>query len=36
MVQMIEINRAYENNSKMIQTHDSLMGKLINEAASYR
>ena len=36
MVQMIEINRAYENNSKMIQTHDSLMGKLINEAASFR
>jgi flagellar basal-body rod protein FlgG len=36
MVQMIEINRAYENNSKMIQTHDSLMGRLINEAASYR
>jgi flagellar basal-body rod protein FlgG len=36
MVQMIEINRAYENNSKMIQTHDNLMGKLINEAAAYR
>jgi flagellar basal-body rod protein FlgG len=36
MVQMIEINRAYENNSKMIQTHDAIMGKLINEAASYR
>jgi len=36
MVQMIEINRAYENNSKMIQTHDALMGKLINEAAVYR
>lgn len=36
MVQMIEINRAYENNSKMIQTHDSLMGKLINEAATFR
>ena len=36
MVQMIEINRAYENNSKMIQTHDAIMGKLINEAATYR
>jgi flagellar basal-body rod protein FlgG len=36
MVQMIEINRAYENNSKMIQTHDSLMGRLINEAAAFR
>lgn len=36
MVQMIEVNRAYENNQKMIQTHDSLMGKLINEATVYR
>lgn len=36
MVQMIEVNRAYENNQKMIQTHDQLMGKLINEAALYR
>lgn len=36
MVQMIEINRAYENNSKMIQTHDALLGKLINEAAAFR
>jgi flagellar basal-body rod protein FlgF len=36
MVKMIEVNRAYENNQKMIQTHDSLMSKLINEAAVYR
>ncbi|MEI8093004.1 MAG: flagellar hook-basal body protein [Spirochaetales bacterium] len=36
MVQMIEINRAYENNQKMIQTHDALMGKLINEASAFR
>ncbi len=33
MVEMIEVNRAYEANSRMIQTEDSLMGKLINEAA---
>lgn len=36
MVQMIEVNRAYENNSKMIQTHDAIMNKLINEAAVFR
>ena len=36
MVQMIEVNRAYETNAKMIQTTDNLMGKLINEAAVYR
>jgi flagellar basal-body rod protein FlgF len=31
MVQMIEVNRAYEANSKSIQTHDALAGRLINE-----
>lgn len=31
MVQMIEVNRAYEANQKTIQTQDSLLGKLINE-----
>lgn len=31
MVQMIEINRAYEANQKVIQTTDSLTGKLFNE-----
>ncbi|RPJ06200.1 MAG: flagellar hook-basal body protein [Spirochaetaceae bacterium] len=31
MVHMIEVNRAYEANSKVIQTHDSLAGKVINE-----
>ncbi|MBN2050702.1 MAG: flagellar hook-basal body protein [Spirochaetales bacterium] len=36
MVRMIEVNRAYEANQKVIQTHDSLAGKLINEAALYR
>jgi flagellar basal-body rod protein FlgF len=31
MVQMIEVNRAYEANQKAIQTHDALAGRLINE-----
>jgi flagellar basal-body rod protein FlgF len=31
MVEMIEVNRAYEANQKSIQTHDQLLGKLINE-----
>jgi flagellar basal-body rod protein FlgG len=31
MVQMIEVNRAYEANQKTIQTHDSLLGRLVNE-----
>jgi flagellar basal-body rod protein FlgG len=31
MVQMIEVNRAYEANQKSIQTHDSLLGRLVNE-----
>ena len=31
MVRMIEVNRAYEANQKSIQTHDNLMGKLVNE-----
>jgi flagellar basal-body rod protein FlgF len=31
MVQMIEVNRAYEANQKTIQTEDSTLGKLINE-----
>jgi flagellar basal-body rod protein FlgG len=33
MVQMIEINRAYEANQKVIQTHDSMLGILINQVA---
>lgn len=36
MVRMIEVNRAYEANQKVIQTHDTLAGKLINDAAVYR
>jgi flagellar basal-body rod protein FlgF len=31
MVRMIEVNRAYEANQKSIQTHDTLLGRLINE-----
>ena len=33
MVQMIEVNRAYEANQKVIQTHDSMLGTLINQYA---
>ncbi|GAB6391679.1 MAG: flagellar basal-body rod protein FlgG [Treponematales bacterium] len=33
MVQMIEVNRAYEANQKVIQTHDSMLGTLINQIA---
>ncbi len=32
MVQLIEVNRAYEANQKTIQTQDALTGKLINDA----
>jgi flagellar basal-body rod protein FlgG len=31
MVQMIEVNRAYEANQKVIQTGDSMLGVLINQ-----
>jgi flagellar basal-body rod protein FlgF len=31
MVQMIEVNRAYEANQKSIQSEDAMLGKLINE-----
>jgi flagellar basal-body rod protein FlgF len=33
MVEMIEVNRAYEANAKAMQTHDQLLGRLINEVA---
>ncbi|MBT3274066.1 MAG: flagellar basal-body rod protein FlgF [Spirochaetales bacterium] len=32
MVNLIEVNRAYEANQKTIQTQDDITGKLINEA----
>lgn len=31
MVQMIEVNRAYEANQKVIQAEDAMLGKLIND-----
>jgi flagellar basal-body rod protein FlgG len=31
MVNMIEVNRAYEANQRVIKTQDSLTGKLVNE-----
>lgn len=33
MVKMIEVQRQYEANQKSVTTHDSLLGKLINEVA---
>jgi flagellar basal-body rod protein FlgG len=33
MVQMIEVNRAYEANQKVIQAEDSMLGTLINQVA---
>jgi len=33
MVQMIEVNRAYEANQRMIQAHDSMLNVLINQTA---
>lgn len=33
MVQMIEVNRAYEANQKVIQTEDTMLGALINQVA---
>lgn len=33
MVEMIEVNRAYEANQKAVQSHDQLLGKLINEVS---
>jgi flagellar basal-body rod protein FlgG len=35
MVQMIEVNRSYEANQKVIQTHDAMMGTLLNQYAKY-
>ena len=33
MVQMIEVNRAYEANQRVIQSHDEALGVLINQVA---
>ncbi len=35
MVNMIEVNRAYESNQKVVQTQDQMTGKLINDAAKF-
>jgi flagellar basal-body rod protein FlgG len=35
MVQMIEINRAYEANQKVIQTEEQALGTLINQGAKF-
>lgn len=35
MVNMIEVNRAYEANQKVIGTHDSMLNRLINQTAKY-
>jgi len=35
MVQMIEVNRAYEANQKVIQTEESILGTLINQVAKF-
>ncbi|SHJ80954.1 flagellar basal-body rod protein FlgG [Anaerobranca californiensis DSM 14826] len=36
MVELISTLRAYEANQKIIQTHDELLGKAVNEIASVR
>ena len=35
MVQMIEVNRAYEANQKVIQSEDQALGTLINQVAKF-
>jgi flagellar basal-body rod protein FlgG len=35
MVQMIEVNRSYEANQKVIQTEESTLGTLINQVAKF-
>jgi len=35
MVQMIEVNRAYEANQKVIQTEEAMLGTLINQVAKF-
>ena len=36
MVQMIEVNRAYEANQKVIQTEETMLGTLINQVAKFQ
>jgi flagellar basal-body rod protein FlgG len=35
MVQMIEVNRAYEANQKVIQTGDAMLGVLLNQVSRF-
>jgi flagellar basal-body rod protein FlgG len=35
MVQMIEVNRSYEANQKVIQSEDTMLGTLINQVAKF-
>ncbi|MCL2800637.1 MAG: flagellar hook-basal body protein [Treponema sp.] len=35
MVQMIEVNRAYEANQKVIQTEEAMLGTLINQVTKF-
>ncbi len=35
MVNMIEVNRAYEANQRIVQAHDGLLEKLINQVTRY-
>jgi len=35
MVQMIEVNRSYEANQKVIQTEDAMLGVLINQVSKF-
>jgi flagellar basal-body rod protein FlgG len=35
MVQMIEVNRSYEANQKVIQTEEAALGTLINQVARF-
>jgi flagellar basal-body rod protein FlgG len=35
MVQMIEVNRAYEANQKVVQSEDSMLGTLLNQIARF-
>ena len=34
MVDMITVSRAYEANQKVLQTHDTLLGKAVNDIAN--
>lgn len=36
MVKMIEVSRAYESNSKMIQAHDTLLDRCVNSVGASR